>query len=64
MGQRDLAGVTYKQEIDEVKKKLAKTGYIAASPIDFLLHDILMRDMVKWASAHNVALVDIIKAMD
>jgi hypothetical protein len=59
-----LAGVSYKEEVRQVREKLNRTGLLTDRAFGFLVHDRLMTDLVRWDEENGVGRVDVIAAMD
>jgi len=60
---RDIKGLTYAEEYDQLLKKLDGEGVNGAA-FSFLTHCGLMRELPDWAEANNVVIVDGIAALD
>lgn len=59
-----LQGVTYREEAAKVREKLAATGLLTAREFGMLAHERFMADLVAWARARDVPLVDVVGAMN
>ncbi len=65
MIERDkMKGVTYAQEIELIRSKLATDGHVPMGGRDLITHESIMNALRNWASANNVAFVDVIKELD
>jgi len=65
MLERDaIRGVTYAEEAELVRQKLAEQGAINETELSFLTHMAIMTDLRAWTETEDVALVDVIAAMD
>ena len=64
LDRKSIKGVTYQEEVDLVRGKLAHGGHIDAFQLDFLTHAVLMRDLKEWAASNHVPCADVISAMD
>jgi lysophospholipase L1-like esterase len=60
----DIKGVTYKEEVELVRRNLAENKRITDQELYFLTHDVLMTDLEKWAKANHVPFVDVIGVLD
>lgn len=61
---KEISGVTYVEEVDRVKAKLARDGGLTPAETVLLTHSGLMADLRAWASANDVPFVDGIGALD
>ncbi len=59
-----LSGLTYAEEVEVVREKLAELGLISSRERDLLTHNQLMNDLRVWARENSVPLVDVIAALD
>lgn len=59
-----IAGVSYRQEADLVRRKLRERGEITDRELYFLTHSHLMEDLEQWARVEGVPVVDGIEALD
>ena len=59
-----IRGVTYKQEGEMVRRKLAEQHHITDRELYFLTHMNIMQAEAEWARANDVHYVDIISALD
>ena len=65
MFQREaLKGMTYKDEVEHVRKKLDEKRQLSPREAGLVLHDQLMDAMRQWVEQTNTPLVDIIAALD
>jgi lysophospholipase L1-like esterase len=61
---KEISSVTYAEEVDRVRAKLARDGGLTAAEMFLLTHSGLMADLHAWASANGVPFVDGIGALD
>jgi lysophospholipase L1-like esterase len=59
-----IKGITYEEEVELVRQDLARNHHITAQELYFLTHSVLMTDLEKWATTHDVPYVDAIGATD
>jgi hypothetical protein len=59
-----LKGVTYQDEIDQIKALVAAGESISGYEFNFLVHDRLMRDLETWAKEHELPFIDFIEILD
>jgi len=60
----NLKGITYKDEVAIVEKRLAEQGYLRLDQLHFLTHNTIMTALDKWVAANNVPFVNMIDALD
>jgi hypothetical protein len=59
-----LKGLTYRQEVEMLRSRLASDGKLPMGGRDLLTHALLMDAMRDWATASHVAYADVIQALD
>lgn len=59
-----MRGVTYPQEVAEVRERFDAGKEITSYEFSFLVHDRLMSDLRAWAGREDVPFVDVIGALD
>ena len=59
-----LKGVTYQDEVDQIRALLERGESISGYELNFLVHDRLMRDLEGWARRERLPFVDIIGLLD
>ena len=60
----EIKGVTYAEEVARVRDKLARKGSLTKQESALLVHERLLAAEVDWAHQKNVAVVDILRALD
>ena len=60
----DVSNLTYSEEVERVRTKLASKGKISYNELAFLAHAELQRDLRDWAESSGVPFVDLIGALD
>ena len=64
VGENDIKGITYDEELELLRKKLSEESSLDAKEMYLYIHSVLMRDLASWAAANNVPFVDVIGALD
>lgn len=64
VGQGEIAGVTYAEEVARVRAKLEKEGRLRPTELWLLAHAGIVAREREWAKEHGVPLVDGIAALD
>ena len=64
MGIDDINGLTYEEEIELIREKLARTNSITHSEKTFLTHKVLNDDLEQWAIDNDVHFLDAVKILD
>ena len=59
-----LKGVTYQDEVRQIRRLIDMGESISGYEFNFLIHDRLMRDLEAWAHQNNLPYIDFIELLD
>ena len=59
-----IKGVTYQEEVELLKRKLAEQGSLRPRETYLYIHSVLMANLELWASTNDVHFLDVIAALD